>query len=159
MLLGNSPGEIIRRPDQADVQYMIENIRQEDIVEMEALDGTDVQQALSETPDLDQNAYVWEKDGKVMCMFGVNPLKEHDGVGVIWMLATEFFDEHFMIFAHGCKDVVKDMIDKYEYVFNYVYCENKKSIRWLKWLGFDIKDPEPIGHKGANFHRFEMINV
>jgi hypothetical protein len=43
-------------------------------------------------------------------------------------------------------------------VFNYVYAENKKSIKWLEWLGFKVRDAQPIGINGANFHRFEMVN-
>lgn len=158
-MLVKSTYQFVRKPTEADIDFIIENVRLEDVIEMDELDGGNVKEALHETPDIFNNAYVWEKDGKVMCIFGVNPLKEHDGVGVIWMLATKFFDEHSMAFIHACKEVVADMIDKYEYVFNYVYSENRKSIKWLKWLGFDVKDPEPIGHKGANFHRFEMLNV
>ena len=158
MSLVTNTDQIIRRPTPEDVEYIIAHIRKEDADEIAAVDGGDVRGALAETPDMDKNAFVWERDGKVHAIFGVNPVPELDRVGVIWMLATESFDEHFMVFAAACKAVVEHMIKDYEYIFNYVYVENRKSIKWLKWLGFDIRKPEPIGVNGAEFHRFEMWN-
>lgn len=154
----NNTDQIVRRPTPEDVEFVIANIRDEDVAEITALDNGNVRDALYETPDLEKNAWVWEREGKVHAIFGVNPVEGLDKVGVIWMLATKTFDEHFMVFAAACKVVVEHMIKNYEYLFNYVYVENRKSIKWLKWLGFDIKPAEPIGVNGAEFHRFEMWN-
>lgn len=150
--------QIVRRPTPEDVEFIIANIRDEDIAEIAALDGGNARDALFETPDLDKNAWVWERQGRVHAIFGVNPVEDRDRVGVIWMLATKTFDDHFMAFAAACKVVVEEMIKDYEYIFNYVSVENKKSIKWLKWLGFDVRPSEPIGIKGAEFNRFEMWN-
>jgi hypothetical protein len=150
--------QIVRRPTPADVEFIINNIRDEDAAEVAAFDGDSVRDILEMTPDLEKNAWVWERGGQVHAIFGVNPVKEHDGVGVIWMLATKSFDDHFMAFAAACKVVVDVMIEGYKYTYNYVSVENKKSIKWLKWLGFDVRNSEPIGINGAQFHRFEMWN-
>ncbi len=154
----NGTDQIVRRPTPEDVEFVIANIRDEDVAEITALDGGNVRDALAETPDMDKNAFVWEREGKVHAIFGVNPVPDMDRVGVIWMLATKTFDEHFMVFAAACKTVFDAVVKDYEYLFNYVHSENKKSIRWLKWLGFDVKPAEPIGVDGAQFHRFEMVN-
>jgi len=111
---------------------------------------------MDEVPDLDKNAYVWEYDGKVMCIFGVNPIK--DQIGIIWLLGTKFFDEHGNVFIFRCKTVFDEVMRPYKYVLNYVYVENKKSIKWLRWLGFKIEEAEPVGVNGALFHRFEKWN-
>lgn len=148
--------QIIRKPTQADVEYLIENVRPEDIEEVEAFDGSTVAETLHDTPDLLENSEVWEVDGKIVCMFGVTPVKEFQGVGVIWMLATAEFDKHAMVFAVNCKKVVKKMIKGYEFVFNYVHTKNTKSVEWLKWLGFVMHDPAPMGPKNELFTRFEM---
>ncbi|TXH16744.1 MAG: hypothetical protein E6R03_04980 [Hyphomicrobiaceae bacterium] len=150
--------QIVRRPTPEDVEFIIANIRDEDVAEIAALDGGNVRDALNETPDMDKNAFVWEREGKVHAIFGVNPVPELGKVGVIWLLATKTFDDHFMVFAAACKTVFGVVIKDYEYLFNYVHSENKKSIKWLKWLGFDVEPAEPIGINGAKFHRFEMVN-
>lgn len=152
--------QLVRRPTPEDVEFVIANIRDEDAAEIAAFDGGNVSDALlRETPDMDKNAFVWERQGQVHAIFGVNPVEDRDKVGVIWMLATNTFDDHFMAFAAACKVVVEEMIKDYEYVFNYVHADNIKSIKWLKWLGFDVRDAEPIGINGAEFHRFEMWNL
>lgn len=40
------------------------------------------------------------------------------------------------------------------YVENMVYYKNKRSIRWLKHLGFTVQEPEPFGPSGALFCPF-----
>lgn len=37
---------------------------------------------------------------------------------------------------------------------NYTYSGNKKSIKWLKHLGFTVGEPRPYGVKGALFSPF-----
>tara|TARA_R100000664_G_C2718391_1_gene112669 strand:- start:186 stop:644 length:459 start_codon:yes stop_codon:yes gene_type:complete len=41
-----------------------------------------------------------------------------------------------------------------ETIGNYAYSENKKSLKWLKHLGFTVGEPEPYGVKGALFCPF-----
>lgn len=150
--------QIVRRPTPEDVEFIIANIRDEDAAEVAAFDGDSIRDILLNTPDMDKNAFVWEREGQVHAIFGVNPVTDLDKVGVIWMLAAKTFDDHFMAFAAACKVVVEEMIKEYEYIYNYVSVENKKSIKWLQWLGFDVRVAEPIGINGAQFHRFEMWN-
>lgn len=151
--------EIVRSARESDVDYLVENIRREDEIELYALDGSTIRESLDETPDLIKNSLVWEVDGKLVCMFGVTPVEGHDGAGVAWLLATKEFEKYTKMFAVRCKRVFLEVVKGYDYLFNYIHSENKSSIKWLKWLGFTICDAEPLGNKGANFHRFEMINV
>lgn len=148
--------EFIRKATQADVDYLVANVRHEDIEELDALDGSTVKESLDETPDLLENTQVWEVDGKVTCLFGVTPVEEYEGVGIIWMLATKDFHKNVRRFPARSKEVIANAIAKYDFIFNYVHTKNTKSIKWLTWLGFKMNDPEPIGHKGDLFTRFEM---
>jgi len=150
---------VVRRPTDEDIDHIVDNIREADIEELEALDGTTVRESLDRIEDIENTSHVWEVEGKVMCIFGVVPQPGPLSSGVIWMLATEDFHKYAKIFARGCQDVVSDMINGYSYLFNYIHSENKVSINWLKWLGFKVNDPIPVGHEGANFHKFEMTNV
>ncbi len=150
---------IVRKPTQEDVEYIIEHVRPEDEAELDALDGSTIRQSLDETPDLLDNSQVWEVEGKPVAIFGVTPMKGPLSTGVIWMLATTDFHKYARQFAGHCRKVVKEMIRGYGYLFNYIHSENRTSIVWLKSLGFDILDPRPLGHKGADFHKFELKNV
>lgn len=155
MSVGDRTDQIIRRPTSADIDFIVENIREEDVIEVKAAGGKSIRECITDIPNLEENSWVWEYDQKPVCIFGVNPFGR-PGEGLIWMLATTLFDDHFMVFAVACKSVVEDMVRPFKYVFNYVYVENRKSIRWLKWLGFTVREPEPVGVNGAMFCRFEM---
>lgn len=148
--------ELIRKPTKDDVEYLIDHVRPEDIEEVDAFDGSTIRESLEQTPNLLENSEVWEVDGKVVCMFGVTPVEEYEGVGLIWMLATSEFEQYSKMFAVRCQKVVEKMVDGYEFIYNYVHSKNEKSVQWLRWLGFQTYAPEPIGHKGELFTRFEM---
>lgn len=149
--------QIVRRPNPEDIEFIIQNIRDEDVEEVNAMGGGTVRDALMSTDNLETNSWVWERDGQVHAIFGVNPVPDREGIGVVWMLATKSFDDHLFAFTAACRAVVQQMVKGYDYVFNYVYEENRKSIKWLEWLGFTIRDAEGIGIDGAKFHRFEMV--
>lgn len=157
MSLIGETDQIIRRPTMADIDFLIDNIREDDVIEIKAMCNLSVRDVLEDTPNLDKNAYVWEKDGKVIAIFGVTPVDDRKNVGVVWMLGTTFFDNYFVTFIRECKNVFEQVVKDYDYVFNYVYTENKKSIEWLKMLGFKVRDAEPIGINGSNFNKFEMV--
>lgn len=138
---------------------MIHHIRPEDVAEIEALDGSTVEEALAEIPDLLDNSRIWEVDGKPVAIFGITPMNGPMSVGVIWLLATDEFHKYTTKFARYCKEVFEELIRGYGCVFNYIHDQNKVSIEWLKWLGFEVHEGRPIGHQGAIFHKFEMKNV
>lgn len=151
-----SDNTIIRRPTTQDINYLIENMREIDRIEMDDLMGVTPAEALIKTPNIMTNSWILQIDDKPICIFGVTPRKDDKRLGVIWLLGTNDFDENAKTIAFLSKHVLEQLISAYDYVFNYVHSKNKKSIRWLKWMGFRVCDAEPIGRKGANFHLFDM---
>ena len=97
-------------------------------------------------------------DDEPGCMFGVTELKNATmDCGIIWMLGTDAVDKNQLAFIKAAKEHVPAMASRHKLVQNYVWAENKKSIRWLKFMGFDF-DPAPIpcGFFQAPFWRFTM---
>ena len=76
----------------------------------------------------------------------------------IWLLGTDKLtatkNHRWQLCLHGrewveyCLDMAGGMIE------NYVYSENKLSIRWLKHLGFIIEEPKPYGVEDQMFCHF-----
>lgn len=150
---------MIRKPTDDDIQDLIDNIRPEDKVEIEALSEYSLEDTIRASIQMQADAKAWVVEGKVACVYGVVPHQDSDKTGVIWMIATDIFDENRTTFARGCKKVFEEMIKGYDYLFNYIHSANHVSIEWLQWLGFTICEPEQIGRQGETFYRFEMINV
>ena len=151
--------ELIRKPTKEDVDYLIKNIRDEDQIEIVAAGGVSIEEVIGSMGHLIDQSYVWEVNGEVICLFGITPDETNEDVGIAWLLSTKGFNRYAFEFAGRCKDVFNPLAREFKYIYNYIHEENKLSIKWLKWLGFDILPAEPIGNKGANFHKFEMINV
>lgn len=148
---------VIRRPTLLDTFFLAKNARKADIEESSMLSGREMLDVFNQAHNLYLNSWVWEINGKLACMYGISPYDEKSGV--IWFIATDEFDKHKMKVSRGCREVYEQLIDGYEYLFNYVHVRHKKALRWLKWLGVDILDAEPIGKNGEMFCKFEVKNV
>ena len=72
-----------------------------------------------------------------------------------WLLGTDRIDELWRPFLRTTKMMFPLICAKYPCQRNHVYLRNKKSIAWLKWLGFEIEPPEPYGVSGALFCKFQ----
>ena len=48
------------------------------------------------------------------------------------------------------------MAGGYTWLVNWVDDRNTCAIRWLKWMGFTIHEPEPYGVANLPFRRFDM---
>lgn len=96
-------------------------------------------------------------NGKAVCIWGVVPESFIGPMGTPWMVASMALDEHAKAFLRRCKKMVQAMFGEYEHLENYVDARNKRSIEWLKWLGFLVEpEPQPYGMLKQPFHRFTM---
>lgn len=96
-------------------------------------------------------------DGKPVMMFGaggyslMEPLK-----GSPWLLGTNDIIRVKTAVLRNTKKYVGLMRDRFPILENFVHAENKVSIQWLKWSGFEIEDPRPLGPDKELFHRFTL---
>ena len=72
-----------------------------------------------------------------------------------WLLGSDLVDIHPKSFLQHTRKYVHHLQGKYEYLINYVYAGNQKSIRWLRKLGFTIHSKEPYGLEQDYFHKFD----
>jgi hypothetical protein len=88
-------------------------------------------------------------------VFGVGEaVTPHGKIGVPWLVATDEIERHPVRFYRTSKTLMAGIREKYSCLVNWVDARNTLSIRWLKWLGFTIGEPEPWGVSGMPFHRF-----
>lgn len=93
-------------------------------------------------------------DGEVVCIFGVSPLSILSGSGSPWMLTSDLVSKHARVFARGNKVWMKMQKERWQSMRNHVDARNTRSIRWLKWMGFDFKEAKPFGAEQMPFHEF-----
>lgn len=97
-------------------------------------------------------------NGRVICIWGVGKVSFLSKEGLPWMLTSDLVDQHYREFLRRGSKYLVDMQKEAIVLINMVDVRNKKSIRWLKWLGFNIHDPVPFGPDGMLFHPFIMEN-
>jgi len=78
------------------------------------------------------------------------------GIGSPWLLGTNAALQHKREFIKNIDGVIDDMLNICPSLTNYVHVNNKKSIRWLKRIGFIIEKPARYGLENEFFHRFHL---
>jgi hypothetical protein len=139
-----------------DAYYIAQRLRQADREEVEATMPGDPVDAVMLSYASSAPCWVGRWDDEPVCVMGVTPTNLMAGKGSPWMLGTDQLDRHSKALLVASREVLQQMTNAYPDLQNYVYEKNRKSIRWLKWLGFEIHAAEPFGYKGLPFHRFTM---
>jgi hypothetical protein len=93
-------------------------------------------------------------DGVPVCMFGVVQASLLENKGRPWMIGTDLLDRHQVVFLRRCLKCVDTMQMVFHQLENWVDTRNTRTIRWLKWLGFEFDPPQPMGPYQVPFMRF-----
>lgn len=129
-------------------------MRKADVDEVAAARGVTPFEAMALSLRKSARAWTIIADGVPIAMFGVGDVNILAGIGSPWMLGTDELPRHSTIFLRNCAYWVGQLLEGYSVLRNCVDDRNKLSIRWLRWLGFEVGDPVPF--KGQLFRMFEM---
>lgn len=144
-------------PATADhIAEMLPRVRQADIEEFLAINGSTPEQVLLTGLKISTFACAGLIDGRVVTIFGVAPGSMIGGTGTPWLVGTDDLERYQRTFLRRCRNVVNAMLSVYPYLENYVDERNHVAKAWLHWLGFRLEDAAPFGIEGLNFHRFHL---
>ncbi|MDR1378537.1 MAG: hypothetical protein LBJ36_05745 [Synergistaceae bacterium] len=146
--------EIVRlRPEHARITPYLRSADTQEIVE-----GSGISPSLAVAFSIAHSSpgYAALLDGELVVVFGASPAGA-PGVGVVWLLATQEIERHPVRFYRESKRMFGNVAEKYETLINWVDQRNTLSLRWLKWLGFEIGEPEPWGVMGLPFCRVRKM--
>ena len=133
---------VITESKREDIDDLEGRLRDIDLLEVSSF-GVSPKEALLE--GLDGMVFTAkDKDDNVVCMFG-SADSEVKGTGVVWMLGSGLVEKYKKDVIKLTKDCVKKICAPYKCVYNYIHQSNDKSIRWLKWCGFNV---------GSQVHQF-----
>ena len=124
-------------------------MRKSDVEEVWASDGLSPEDALRQSLAASSTAFSGFADGKIVLMYGVAP--DDAGDGIVWMLASDELEKHQTAFLRRSKAFVNCVCSCYSTLRNMVDARNETSIKWLRWLGFNIGEPEPWGPQDLPF--------
>lgn len=98
-------------------------------------------------------------EGVPICIWGVHKRNDSElRVGEIWLVGTPLVYEYSRAFLVESKNILKELEENYDLLYNYIHAENSLHIRWLQWLGFSfLKRHERFGLQGLPFYQFCKI--
>ena len=100
-----------------------------------------------------ENAYGRE----ILGMGGTVPLLNVGNIAAeVWCVGADM-TKHSQFIARHSKEILRMLFGDYLVLLNVVGTWNKRSIRWLKYIGFFVEEkPQYMGKNNALFHRFYM---
>ena len=131
-------------------------MRKHDVQEVNAATRMGVRNAVETSVNLSTYAKTGLVNDELVCMWGVCPISLISSSGSPWMLGTDLIEKKQRIFLRRSKPWLEDIKKDYKTLENHVDERNTLSVRWLKWLGFEMKKAEPYGVNGELFHKFTM---
>ena len=146
----------IRDVEPGDIDMLVENMRKHDIQEVNAATRMGIRNAVKTSVNLSSYSKTGLVNDELVCMWGVCPISLISGSGSPWMLGTDLINKKQRIFLRRSKPWLDDIRKDYRYLENFVDERNVMSIKWLKWLGFEMDEAEPYGIHGEPFHKFTM---
>jgi hypothetical protein len=145
----------LRETTQEDVELLIANLRDDDRREVEASHG-DCRKSIQTAFNRSNHKWSVYVNGEFVCIFGMHPMGLLSDTAIIWMLGTDLIEKHKGAFIRHSQEYIQAMLTVYPILTNYCDVRNKKTIRWLKFIGFTFFEAEPFGVKGYPFYRFEL---
>lgn len=100
-------------------------------------------------------------DGEPVAALGIGVVTALSDKGIPWLLSSTKLVPHARRFLRLSDDYMSDARQHFRRLENYVDARNVQAVKWLDWLGFDLKPAEPFGPDHLPFHRFvwERDNV
>ncbi|MBL4860744.1 MAG: hypothetical protein JKX96_11240 [Acinetobacter sp.] len=146
----------IRSATEEDAEYLSTRLKPMDIREIDAVTGRGAIVVLKSGVIGSENCRVGTVDGVPLCVYGVRKMSHLSDTGIVWLLSTDEIDKHVMKFGRECGKELKKMMGNLRMIENYCHVENRKTIVWLRWLGFKFDKPSPYGRRQDMFRRFYM---
>jgi len=138
------------------VKHVGENARETERIEIYELSRTTVLKRLERSVKLSDRTATILIDGTPVAIFGVGKATSLSDTGVPWMITTDEAAKHAKTILPYGPIMLERMKQGSKKLVNLVHVDNKKSIRWLKALGFTFGEPQKLGWRGAEYMYFEL---
>lgn len=141
-----------------DALYIAEHLRQSDVDELVASYGDDVNMSavLKTAWERSSQCFVGLDDRSTPVMIlGVVPIM--DGLGSPWLLGTEQMVEARHALIHEMQVYMEMFHEEYPTLLNKVDARQRKTIKWLEYLGFEVGEEVPEGPYDMPFKYFRSV--
>lgn len=143
-------------PTEELILELVENMREEEVAEVWAAAKFTPKDAIEWSLNRAHEAACAVYDDKLLCIFGVSARSLMSDVASPWLLTTNENKNRPRHLLKWTKLVVKRWSTMWPVLENYVDNRYDASLRWAKWAGFTVHDPQPYGPFGLPFNKIEI---
>lgn len=128
----------VSRALESDIPALARDMREIDVIEIRKFAGIGPEEALQMSIRGAKLAYcLREKDGNPISIIGVGWLP-NPRAGIAWFLSSDKIDKIGLLFLQETRAALDDFMQGHDVISNYIYSRNEKTIKWLKWMGFEF---------------------
>lgn len=149
-------GEVrIRKSEREDINYLKDNLREEDVQELKHMGVTDIEAALVFGFEAPESAcYTVEFKDKIVMMFGTVPHEEDKESATLWMLSTGEVKKFRKKFLKLTREYVEMFRMKYSTLLNLIHPSNKLSMKLVSMLRAELRMGFESPNTGEQFVLF-----
>jgi hypothetical protein len=143
----------IRPATAVDAIKLAPRVKPADLRECAGMTADPIERILLSAVELGKESYSAVHDGRVDIMFGV---AEGDSprLGILWLLGAEAPPAGALALLRLSRHYVDRMGRGFSMLMNYTDASHIESHKLIRWCGFTIEPPAPIGLSGEMFCRF-----
>lgn len=147
----------IRAPAPGDLDDLLAHIRPADLAEGEALAGPGaVPSLVAESMERSPLLWTMASPAGVVCIFGAAPATLMGDKGMPWMVGTHLVEVERRALMRLAPAYIARMLAAFPLLVNVVDARNRRSIAFLRRLGFIILPAMSAGVASMPFHPFVM---
>lgn len=141
----------IEKPNPDNINELANNLRADDMAEVDALTMRSVEIALQDSVNNSEESYIVRGPEGVLAMLGIARFSLLDDKMSPWFITGNGIEKHPKELLRGTKVAVNYWKHKYGKLEAYIDAKYEKSLRWARWAGFTIHPPAPFGPFGNPF--------
>lgn len=141
---------------EAHAAQLAGHLRAEDADEMMVAHGLGPLEGLQLAVKSSLTAKAILDGSRVVALLGVAPT-DVEGVASIWLLGGRLVKRFPVAFTRICAEEARRFSESFAVLVNMVWSQNKRALRWLESLGFEVMEPVPFGVLGQPFHLIRLV--
>jgi len=97
------------------------------------------------------------KNGVPVAIFGAAEVEGSSRCATVWLMGTSEINKVGSFIIKQSVRFLGECFKSFDYLFNVVYARRGKTVKWLKWCGFLVREEYTILHKfNQPFYLFYM---
>jgi hypothetical protein len=149
----NSIREQVVPATREHIDQMKGSFREIDELEALMVNGHDAYNTAISNFYLSVNTWVGLLYGVPVVLFGHTKEDIASGVSKPWFMGTKHMDRCGLSILRRTRKYIAKIKAASTKIEATVHKDNNISLKWLKWAGFNIGQPEPFGKSDQLFHR------